>query len=156
MAQTEKKYLTRITHDEEEQEYSDSPSPVPQTTSIINATSSKNLLEAAEDTIGGLHSQMELSAAQRERDGMKKEVDHIKMLLKESVVKQKATMESNSTFKSEGQSQLVKEHENELKAHKEANVDLNQQLKRNQESNIELVCILQELEEMAYTQKGGN
>ncbi|GKA15782.1 A-kinase anchor protein 9-like protein [Tanacetum coccineum] len=179
-------FKSRITHDEQEQEYSDSPSPVPPTTSLMNATSSKNLLEAAEDTIEELRdeaklwerraqklmldleilkekfsdqskcladSQMELSAAQAERDGMKKEVDHIKMLLKESVVKQKATMESNSTYKSEGQSQLLKELENELKAHKEANVDLNQQLKRNQESNIELVCILQELEEMTETQK---
>ncbi|GJX58788.1 hypothetical protein Tco_0290178 [Tanacetum coccineum] len=54
------KYLTRITHDEQEQEYSDSPSPVPQTTSIINATSSKNLLEAAEDTIGELRDESKL------------------------------------------------------------------------------------------------
>nr|GEV78293.1 heat shock chaperonin-binding [Tanacetum cinerariifolium] len=45
------KELTRITHDEQEQEYSESPSPVPQTTSIMNTTSSKNPLEAAEDTI---------------------------------------------------------------------------------------------------------
>ncbi|GJT50980.1 probable LRR receptor-like serine/threonine-protein kinase [Tanacetum coccineum] len=120
------KYLTRITHDEQEQAYSDSPSPVPQTTSIINATSSKNLLEAAEDTIGELrvnpncgngdhrNSQMELSAPQPERDGMKKEVDHIKMLLKESVVKQKATMESNSTFKSEEQKEIEEDQMREI------------------------------------------
>nr|GFC99692.1 hypothetical protein [Tanacetum cinerariifolium] len=88
------KELTRITHDEQEQEYSESPSPVPQTTSIMNTTSSKNPLEAAEDTIEELlrdeskllaDSQMELLAAHPERDGMKKEVDHINMLLKESV-----------------------------------------------------------------------
>ncbi|GKA22604.1 hypothetical protein Tco_0708566 [Tanacetum coccineum] len=133
-SQTTRHSQSEFTHDEQEQEYSDSPSPVPPTTSLMNATSSKNLLEAAEDTIEELRdeaklwerraqklmldleilkekfsdqskcladSQMELSAAQAERDGMKKEVDHIKMLLKESVVKQKATMESNSTYKSE-------------------------------------------------------
>ncbi|XP_024985419.1 myosin-2 heavy chain-like [Cynara cardunculus var. scolymus] len=102
---------------------------------------SKNLSDA----------QMELSAAQTECDGMKKEVDQLKMLLEETVVKQKATVES--TYNSKGGSQLLRELENELKAHKEANVDLSQQLKRNQESNIELVGILQELEEATETQR---
>ncbi|KAM0045546.1 putative transcription factor bZIP family [Helianthus debilis subsp. tardiflorus] len=97
--------------------------------------------------------QMELSAAMAERDGMKKEVDHIKMLLEEAVVKQKVTIESKSMYNSESQSQLIKELEYELQAHKESNLDLTQQLKRNQESNIELVSILQELEETTEIQR---
>ncbi|GJY17613.1 hypothetical protein Tco_0389104 [Tanacetum coccineum] len=36
------------------------PSPVPQTTSLMNATSSKNLLEAAEDTIEELRDESKL------------------------------------------------------------------------------------------------
>ncbi|KAJ0806122.1 putative NT-type C2 domain-containing protein [Helianthus annuus] len=98
-------------------------------------------------------SQIEISSAMAERDSIKKEADHIKMLLEESVVKQKASMESKSTYNSKGQSQRLKELENELKAHKESNIDLSQQLKKSQESNIELVSILQELEETTETQR---
>ncbi|XP_076952938.1 uncharacterized protein LOC143626883 [Bidens hawaiensis] len=179
-------FKSRITHDEQEPEYEESPPPAPPSSSAMNAGSSKNLLEAAEDTIEELRNeaktwernsqklmldleilkekfsdqskilagnQMELSAALAERDGMKKEVDHIKMLLEESIVKQKLTMESKSTYNSESQSQLIKELENELQAHKKSNLDLTQQLKRNQESNIELVSILQELEETTEAQR---
>nr|XP_043623373.1 interaptin-like [Erigeron canadensis] len=179
-------FKSRITHDEQEQSYEETPPAVLPTSSVTNVGASKNLLEAAEDTIEELRDeakrwernsqklmldleilkekfsdqsknlaevQMELSTAHAERDGMKKEVDHIKMLLEESVLRQKATVESRSTYNSEGQSQLLKELENELKSHKTSNTDLAQQLKRNQESNIELVCILQELEEMTETQK---
>ncbi|KAC9936426.1 hypothetical protein E3N88_45055 [Mikania micrantha] len=180
-------FKSRITHDEQEQEYEETPSRVPQSSSsMMNVSSSKNLLEAAEDTIEELRDeakmwernsqklmldleilkekfsdqskillgcQMELSAAMAERDGMKKEVDHVKMLMQESIVKQKETAESKSTYNSESQNQLIKELENELKAHKESNLDLAQQLKRNQESNIELVGILQELEETTETQR---
>lgn len=179
-------FKSRITHDEQEQSYEEIPPPVLATTSVMNLGSSKNLLEAAEDTIEELRdeaktwernsqklmldleilkekfsdqsknladSRMELAEALAERDGMKKEVDHIKMLLEESVVKQKASMKSKSTYNSEGQSQLIKELERELKSHKESNTDLARQLKRNQESNIELVCILQELEETTESQR---
>ncbi|KAI3822555.1 hypothetical protein L1987_10147 [Smallanthus sonchifolius] len=179
-------FKSRITHEEQEQEYEESPPLVPPSSSMINVSSSKNLLEAAEDTIEELReeakmwernsqklildleilkekfldqsknlagSQMELSAAMAERDGMKKEVDHIKMLLEESIVKQKERVESKSTYNSESKSQLIKELETELKVHKKSNLDLAQQLKRNQESNIELVSILQELEETTETQR---
>ncbi|KAI3791854.1 hypothetical protein L2E82_05717 [Cichorium intybus] len=174
-------FKSRITHDDQEGEYEESPPPVLPTSSITNPSSSKNLLEAAEDTIEDLReeakmwernsqklmldleilkerfseqsknladSQMELSAAHAERDGMKKEVDQLKRLLE---VKQKVKVES--TYNSESENQLLKELEIELKAHKESNTDLSLQLKRNQESNIELVCILQELEETTETQR---
>ncbi|KAM0024564.1 putative NT-type C2 domain-containing protein [Helianthus debilis subsp. tardiflorus] len=175
-----------ITQDDQEQEYNESSAHVPPSSSVINVGSSKNLLEAAEETIEELRdeastwekktqkltlgleilrekysdqsktlaeSQIEISSAMAERDSIKKEADHIKMLLEESVVKQKAPMESKSTYNSKGQSQRLKELENELKAHKESNIDLSQQLKKSQESNIELVCILQELEETTETQR---
>ncbi|KAL4592098.1 hypothetical protein LXL04_005082 [Taraxacum kok-saghyz] len=177
-------FKSRITHDddqEEEEEYEETPPPVIPTSSMTNPGSSKNLLEAAEDTIEELreeakmwernsqklmldleilkerfsdqsknleNSKMELSAARAERDGMKKEVDQVKRLLE---VKHKVKVES--TYNSESGSHLLKELEIELKAHKESNTDLSQQLKRNQESNIELVCILQELEETTETQR---
>ncbi|XP_023746022.1 uncharacterized protein LOC111894168 [Lactuca sativa] len=174
-------FKSRITHDDQEEEYEESPPPVLPTSSMPNTGSSKNLLEAAEDTIEELReeakmwernsqklmldleilkerfsdqsknltdSKMELSAARMERDGMKKEVDQLKRLVE---VKQKVKVES--AYKSESGSQLLKELEIELKAHKESNTDLSLQLKRNQESNIELVCILQELEETTETQR---
>ncbi|KAI7752802.1 hypothetical protein M8C21_021754, partial [Ambrosia artemisiifolia] len=176
---------SRITEDGQEQEYNGSFAPDPPS-SVMNAGSSKNLLEAAEETIEELRdeaktwerksqkltigleilkekysnqskmlaeSQMEISSAMAERDDIKKEADRIKMLLEESTVKQKAPAESKSTYNSKGQGQLLKELENELKAHKESNIDLAQQLKKNQESNIELMCILQELEETTETQR---
>ncbi|KAJ0940874.1 putative NT-type C2 domain-containing protein [Helianthus annuus] len=175
-----------ITQDDQEQEYNESSAHVPPSSSVINVGSSKNLLEAAEETIEELRdeartweektqklmlgleilrekysdqsktlaeSQIEISSAMAERDSIKKEADHIKMLLEESVVKQKAPMESKSTYNSKGQSQRLKELENELKAHKESNIDLTQQLKKSQESNFELVSILQELEETTETQR---
>lgn len=145
--------------------------------SSTNCGSSKNLLEAAEDTIEELHAEakmwernsqklmleleilrkefsdqlknrttleMELSAASSECDALKKEVDQLK--------KMKQAM-GESTFEPEGATHIQKELENEIKFQKESNANLALQLKRSQESNIELVSVLQELELTIEKQK---
>ncbi|XAR69170.1 hypothetical protein NMG60_11000659 [Bertholletia excelsa] len=151
---------------------------------LINAGSSKNLLEAAEATIEELRAEaklwernarklmldldilrtefddlsrkqaekdIELSAATAECDGLKKEVEHIKLMLAESMSKQ--TIRENLAFQAEGAIQIQKELEEEIRFHQESNANLSLQLKRSQESNIELVTVLQELEETIEKQK---
>ncbi|KAK2983738.1 hypothetical protein RJ640_024091 [Escallonia rubra] len=166
------------------QDFGQSSSAAIVKSSLANAGSSKNLLEAAEDTIEELRDEakmwernarqqmldldilrrkysdqskkladleMELSAACTERDGIKKEVEQLKLLLKETMTKQ-AEIE-DSTFESEGITRIRKELEDEIKFQKESNASLAQQLAKNQESNIELVSILQEMEETIEKQK---
>ncbi|KAA8516614.1 hypothetical protein F0562_016880 [Nyssa sinensis] len=166
------------------QEFGQNSSHVIASSSLTNAGSSKNLLEAAEDTIEELRAEakmwernarklmldmdilrkefsdqskkhadleMEVSAAYTERDGMKKEVEQLKLMLEEAIVKQTAT--EDSTFKSEGAMHFQKELEDEIKFQQESNANLALQLKRSQESNIELVTVLQELEETIEKQK---
>ncbi|RVX11785.1 hypothetical protein CK203_009421 [Vitis vinifera] len=141
-----------------------SASNVIASSSLTNGGSSKNLLEAAEDTIEELRAEakmwernsqklmldleilrkefsdqsknqatldMELSAAYSERDALKKEIDQLKIL-------------SNP---------YSKELEDEIKFQKESNANLALQLRRSQESNIELVSVLQELELTIEKQK---
>ncbi|KAE8666268.1 F-box and Leucine Rich Repeat domains containing protein, putative isoform 2 [Hibiscus syriacus] len=93
----------------------------------------------------------ELSAANAERDGLRKEVEHLKTLLEKSMVKQ--TTSGDSTFQDDGITLLQKELENEIKFQKETNDSLTLQLKRSQEANVELVSVLQELEETIEKQK---
>ncbi|XP_068645929.1 uncharacterized protein [Aristolochia californica] len=142
-------------------------------------SSSKDLLEAAEDKIEELRSEakmwernarklkldldtlnkeyseqskhqrdmnLELSASYSERDGLKLEIDQLQQLLEE----QKA---SDIFKKTEAVANLQRQLEDELKFHKQSNSDLSLQLKRTQESNIELVAILQELEETIEQQR---
>ncbi|XWS66793.1 hypothetical protein CRYUN_Cryun05aG0231300 [Craigia yunnanensis] len=90
------------------------------------------------------NSDMELSAANSERDGLRKEVEQLKLLLQKSMVKQ-TTLE-DSTFQDEGVTHIQKEMENEVKFQKESNANLALQLKRSQDANVELVSVLQELE----------
>lgn len=153
------------------------------TSSLKNPGSSKNLLETAEDTIEELRAEakmwernarklmldldilrkecsdqsknqanleMELSAAYTECDGLKKEVEQLKLMLEESILKQATT--DVTTFQA-NVTQIQKELEDEIKFQKESNDDLALQLKRSQESNIELVSVLQELEETIEEQK---
>ncbi|XVF76335.1 hypothetical protein PTKIN_Ptkin13bG0258200 [Pterospermum kingtungense] len=94
---------------------------------------------------------MELSAANSERDGLRKEVEQLKVLLESSMEKQ-ATLE-DSTVHDEGTTHVQKELENEIKFQKEANADLALQLKRSQDANAELVSVLQELEENIEKQR---
>ncbi|KAI3472611.1 hypothetical protein Pfo_029789 [Paulownia fortunei] len=152
--------------------------------STTNVGSSKNLLEAAEDTIEELRAEakmwernarklmidldilrkefsdlskkqaelvMELSAAYAEHDGLKREVEKLKLELQKLTTNQ-ATQE-DSIIQSESLVQIKKVLENEIKYQQELNDNLGQQLKRSQESNIELVSVLQELEETIEQQK---
>lgn len=95
--------------------------------------------------------EMDLSAAQVERESLKKEVEQLKLSFEDPIVRQKASEDSVS----EGES--IPEIENalkeELKFEKESNANLSLQLKRSQEANVELVSILQELEETIEQQK---
>lgn len=93
----------------------------------------------------------DFSAAQVERDSLKKEVEQLKLSFEDPIVRQKASEDSVS------QGECIPEIENalkeELKFEKESNADLSSQLKRSQEANLELVSVLQELEETIEQQK---
>ncbi|XP_039023567.1 cingulin-like isoform X2 [Hibiscus syriacus] len=151
---------------------------------LRNAGSSKDLLEAAETTIGELraearmweqnarklmidleNSQKEfidlsnhqksleaaLSTSRAECDCLKQEVKQVKILLEESQMKQAAA--NNLKFQNKNTGSVQKELEDEIRFLREENADLASQLKKTQESNIELVSILQELEETIENQK---
>ncbi|KAH8505728.1 hypothetical protein H0E87_012805 [Populus deltoides] len=151
------------------------------TSSLRISGSSKSLLETAEDTIEDLRNEakmwernarklmldmeilrkeyseqsknqanmyMELSAACAERDGLQKEVEQLKLLLEKSTAKPAAL--EDYKFQDEG---AVKELENDVMFQRESNANLSLQLKRSQESNAELVSVLQELEETIEKQK---
>ena len=94
---------------------------------------------------------VELSAAYAERNGLKKEVEHLQLLLQNSVVKQTAS--EDLTYQDEGMPEIEKALQDELKFQKESVANLALQLERSQESNIELVSVLQELEETIEKQK---
>lgn len=94
---------------------------------------------------------VELSAANVERNGLRKEVEQLKTLLEKSMVKQ-PTYE-DSTFEDAGVTLLHKDLENEIKFLKESNDSLALQLKRSQDANVELVSVLEELEQTIEKQK---
>ncbi|CAL9776209.1 unnamed protein product [Musa acuminata subsp. burmannicoides] len=91
----------------------------------------------------------QLSAAHNERDSLKQEVKHLKAALEESM----SNRTDVSNVKNEDMVRVQMELEDELNFQKDSNVNLTQQLKKTQESNIELVAILQELEEITEKQK---
>ncbi|RZR75896.1 hypothetical protein BHM03_00000478 [Ensete ventricosum] len=91
----------------------------------------------------------QLSAAQNERDSLKQEVKHLKAALEESM----SNRTDVSNVKNEDMVRVQKELVDELNFQKDSNVNLTQQLKKTQESNIELVAIVQELEEITEKQK---
>ncbi|GLT89859.1 hypothetical protein SLE2022_078230 [Rubroshorea leprosula] len=154
------------------------------TSSLRITGSSKNLLEAAEETIEELHGEarmwernaqklkfdldmlrreysdqskskenldMELSAANAECTVLRKEVERLTLLLGNSVLNQ--TDLEGSILQDEGVKDVEKELENEIKFLKESNANLALQLQRSQDTNIELVSVLQELEETIEKQK---
>ncbi|XVF23469.1 hypothetical protein REPUB_Repub13aG0041600 [Reevesia pubescens] len=92
-----------------------------------------------------------LSTSQVECDCLKKEVEQVNILLEESKMKQAAV--ENLKFQSKHTDNVQKELEDEIKFQREENANLALQLKKTQESNIELVSILQELEETVEKQK---
>ncbi|XP_010918589.2 uncharacterized protein [Elaeis guineensis] len=95
--------------------------------------------------------EMELSAAYTERDSLRQEVEHLKSSLDELMTKQTNT--DTSSAKIESMIHVQKELEDELKFQKESNANLTLQLKKMQDSNVELVSILQELEEISEKQR---
>ncbi|CAN1278080.1 hypothetical protein LINPERPRIM_LOCUS16529 [Linum perenne] len=148
----------------------------------IMDSSSQTMLEAAEETIEDLRGQgrmwertarklmlemdflkkehvelsrnqgnlvMEFSEACAERDGLRKEVAHLKQML----VKAKQKPPPLNDHPKEGAWELAKELEREISFQKQANGNLTLQLNRSQESNLELVAVLQDLEETLEKQK---
>ncbi|XP_041998262.1 putative uncharacterized protein MYH16 [Salvia splendens] len=150
--------------------------------SMSNVGSSRNLLEAAEDTIEELRAEakmwernarklmvdldisrkefsnlsknqvesgVELSAAYAEQDSLrrqlKKAMEDLQQLAKNEAVNREAPIIQSRSFQ--------KELESEIKYQQDLNDDLCRQLKQSQESNIELVSVLQELEEMIEQQR---
>lgn len=95
--------------------------------------------------------EMQLSESHRECDGSKQKIEQLKILLEESVAEQTTT--EKLKFQAKEMDDFQKEIEDELKFQKETNADLALQLKKTQESNIELVTILQELEDTIEIQK---
>lgn len=151
------------------------------TSSVTNSGSSRNLLEAAEDTIEELRIEakmwernarklmldldilreeftsqskkqadlvMDLSAAYSEQGNLKREIENLKLKLEESTSKHNVA--EDSTFQPRGQKE---ELENEIRHQQELNACLALQLKGSQESNIELLSLLQELEDTIEQQK---
>ncbi|MCD7468887.1 hypothetical protein HAX54_007434 [Datura stramonium] len=152
--------------------------------SVTTSSSSRNLLEAAEDTIEELRIEakmwernarklmldldilreefttqskkqadlvMDLSAAYSEQGNLKKEIENLKLMLEESTAKHDVA--EDSIFHPKGQNHIQEELENEIRHQQELNASLALQLKGSQESNIELVSLLQELEESIELQK---
>ncbi|KAL8257774.1 hypothetical protein R6Q59_029815 [Mikania micrantha] len=94
---------------------------------------------------------MELSALQKECKGLKDEIKHLKILLGESQVKERDA--DNLKIQVQNKNEIQAELEEMVKFQKDLNEDLTLQLNRTQESNLELVSVLQELEETIEKQK---
>ncbi|KAK1403361.1 hypothetical protein POM88_002966 [Heracleum sosnowskyi] len=182
-------FNSRLTHSVDEsqnyeEEHGQSSSVLIGTPSLTNVGSSRNLLEAAEDTIEELRNEarmwernsqrltldldileerflsqskkqtnleMELLTSYTVQDGLKKEMDQLRLLLEEVVLKE--TTSKRATCQLEDVIHGQRELEKELKFQKEANTHLAMQLGMSQESNIELLSVLSELEETIEKQK---
>jgi hypothetical protein len=92
--------------------------------------------------------EVQLAVSHTECDTLKQEIEELKILLEVSMVKQTAT--ENLKFQAED---IEKELKDELKYQKESNAIRALQLRKTQESNIELVSVLQELEDAIEKQK---
>ncbi|XP_059307607.1 uncharacterized protein LOC132059121 [Lycium ferocissimum] len=94
---------------------------------------------------------MELCSLGTERDGLMQEIKHLEALLQESVEKEKATESLLLQVRDmDSDEKILKE---ELRIQKESNDNMSFQLSKTQESNIQLVSILQEMEETVEKQK---
>ncbi|XP_024993901.1 restin homolog [Cynara cardunculus var. scolymus] len=94
---------------------------------------------------------MEVLASRTECDGLKHEINYLKVLLDESAVKEKDA--DDLKLQVQDKKDIQTELEEEIKFQKELNDNLSLQLNRTQESNLELVSILQELEETIEKQR---
>ncbi|PIN04775.1 E3 ubiquitin ligase involved in syntaxin degradation [Handroanthus impetiginosus] len=94
---------------------------------------------------------VELDTSRSECQKLSQEIEHLKSLLEESSMKQKVIQ--NSEIQETLKSNMQREFEDEIKFQKELNEDLSLRLEKTQESNIELLSILQEMEETIEKQK---
>ncbi|PHU00111.1 hypothetical protein BC332_29898 [Capsicum chinense] len=92
-----------------------------------------------------------LCSLNTEREGLTQEIKNLEVLLQESLEKEKATASLMLQVKDmDSVERILKE---ELRIQKESNDDVSFQLSKTQESNIQLVSILQEMEETVEKQK---
>lgn len=94
---------------------------------------------------------MELAASRLECQELTQEIEHLKSLLEESEMKQNSAQ--NAELQELGWSNMQKELEDEIRFQKEEKENLSLQLNKTQESNIELISVLQEMEETIDKQK---
>lgn len=94
---------------------------------------------------------MELAASHTECNRLRQEIEKLNFLLEELTVRQKDT--ENLKLQAQNMNNIQQELEDEIKFQKESNANLTIQLKKTQESNIELVSVLQEMEEMIEKQQ---
>lgn len=94
---------------------------------------------------------MELCLLGTERDGLMQEIKHLEILLQESMEKEKATENLMLRVREMDNAETILKEE--LRIQKESNDDMSFQLSKTQESNIQLVSILQEMEETVEKQK---
>lgn len=147
------------------------------TTSLKHSDSSKEYLEAAQETIEELRGESRMwektarklkddhdvlkkeisdhskhcAEMDSECDALKLEIKNLKLALDESYANQSKF--ELSKIQEEGEIHRKKEWEDEIRFQKESHTSLAHQLKKTQESNIELLAILQELEETIEDQK---
>ncbi|XP_057832801.2 uncharacterized protein LOC131043587 isoform X2 [Cryptomeria japonica] len=89
--------------------------------------------------------EIELSAVEVERDNLKLEVEQVKSALQASTERESAL--NNTRFDVDDAKRTVKELQEEIELQKQSNANLDLQLRKTQDSNMELVSALQELEE---------
>ncbi|KAJ7974980.1 putative Myosin heavy chain-like protein [Quillaja saponaria] len=94
---------------------------------------------------------MELSATNAECDDLQHEIKKLKVSFEDSMAKQKAL--EKLKFQTEDMDIIIKELKDEIKYEKELNATLALQLRKTQDSNIELISVLQELEDTIEKQK---
>ncbi|MCD7458685.1 hypothetical protein HAX54_038901, partial [Datura stramonium] len=94
---------------------------------------------------------MELCSLGTERDGLIQKIKDLEVLLQESIEKEKAT--ESLILQVRDMDSVEKILKEELRIQKESNDDMSFQLSKTQESNIQLVSILQEMEETVENQK---
>ncbi|XP_062157306.1 uncharacterized protein LOC133864890 isoform X4 [Alnus glutinosa] len=95
--------------------------------------------------------EVELAASHTKCDTLKQEIEQLKVLLEDSMVKQNSS--ENLRFQVENVDHIQKELKDELKYQKDLNATLSLHLRKTQESNIELVSVLRELEDTLEKQK---
>ncbi|KAI3734674.1 hypothetical protein L6452_14149 [Arctium lappa] len=94
---------------------------------------------------------MELSALQTECNDLKHEIKHLKALLGESAMRERDA--DNLKAQVQDKNDIQAELEEEVIFQKDLNDTLSLQLNKTQESNLELVSVLQELEETIEKQR---